>query len=169
MSPGLGGLSTRLLLLSVYHQTLTIRSKPLLCKKASNYHVRLIVHFPQPLMIWISRACQGNFTFSPKSLNLSWTSDSIYIDSQSICLSIYYEKWAQRSENMYMSLSRDQRLKKAAMVPQIAMADPMNMTAASNNPHVPSSFTLAAMGPTMERENAEKDPKNAIITLNSGI
>jgi hypothetical protein len=60
-------------------------------------------------------------------------------------------------------------LEKAATVPQIAMTDPTKIIATSKIPHLPSNFTFAATGPTTEMLNAEKDPRNAIITLNSGI
>lgn len=60
-------------------------------------------------------------------------------------------------------------LKKAAAVPQIAITTPENMITPSSTPHLPSIFTLAAIGPIIEMQNAEKDPKNAIIILNSGM
>lgn len=58
---------------------------------------------------------------------------------------------------------------KAAAVPQIAMTTPANMTNPSKGLHLRSIITLAATGPTMASINAEKEPRNAIIELNSGM
>lgn len=58
--------------------------------------------------------------------------------------------------------------KKAATVPQIAIVTPVATIIPSNQPHFPAITTFAMTGPTIESMKAEKEPRNAIIELNSG-
>lgn len=56
----------------------------------------------------------------------------------------------------------------AATVPQIAMMTPRTRTQPSKTPHLPASAIFADTGPITHNRKAEKEPRKAIIELNSG-
>jgi hypothetical protein len=58
---------------------------------------------------------------------------------------------------------------KATTVPHPAMAIAITRIIPSNTPQRLSRVTFAMIGPMMQSKKAEKDPRNAIIELNSGI
>jgi len=59
-------------------------------------------------------------------------------------------------------------VEKAATVPQIAFITPTARTTPSKMLQRPASMILAATGPITHSMKAEKEPRNAIIELNSG-
>lgn len=59
--------------------------------------------------------------------------------------------------------------RKAAVVPHTAIAMPVAMIAPSKMLHCPNIATFAMTGPTIESMKAEKEPRKAIMELNSGM
>ena len=58
---------------------------------------------------------------------------------------------------------------KAAIVPQVAITNAIRRRTASSQLHFPSNATFADTGPITHNKNAEKEPRKAIIALNSGM
>lgn len=56
----------------------------------------------------------------------------------------------------------------AAHVPHTAITPAVAMSRPSYQVHLPARMHLAVSGPITDNKNAEKEPRNAIIALNSG-
>lgn len=85
---------------------------------------------------------------------------------------IFEQKYQRRLVGSYLLVNSQDAFgfyQNVTVVPHAAITTPVAMIIPSKGVQTPSITTLATTGPTMDNMNAEKDPRMAIMELNSGI